>query len=81
MLYVFDVNETLLDLAGLDDTLGGGQNRRVWFGCVIRGGLVCVATSVYRDFADLAVKTCRCLEDAGFRMPVPDARACGETPV
>jgi 2-haloacid dehalogenase len=62
LLYVFDVNETLLDLAGLDDILGGEQNRRTWFDLVIRAALVSAATCVYRDFADLALMAARYLE-------------------
>lgn len=65
MLYVFDVNETLLDLAGLDDTLGGEQNRCSWFDLVIRTALVCAATGAYRDFADLAYAAARHLEATG----------------
>lgn len=65
MLYVFDVNETLLDLGGLDDTLGGEANRRTWFGLVIQAALVSAATGVYRDFAELAQAAARHLEASG----------------
>ncbi|MEP6649080.1 MAG: HAD family hydrolase [Lapillicoccus sp.] len=53
MLLVFDINETLLDLAPMDDVLGGSDRRRDWFGLVIRTAMVSAATGDYRDFAEL----------------------------
>ena len=54
MLCVFDVNETLLDVAGLDATLGGAALRREWFGLVVHTALTVTATGGYRDFAGIA---------------------------
>lgn len=54
MLCVFDVNETLLDVAALDTTLGGAELRREWFGLVIHTALTVTATGGYRDFAGIA---------------------------
>jgi len=50
----FDVNETLLDLAALDTTLGGPELRREWFGLAIHTVLTVTATGGYRDFAGIA---------------------------
>jgi 2-haloacid dehalogenase len=54
MLCVFDVNETLLDLAAMDDTVGGPELRREWFGLAIHTVLTITATGGYRDFAGIA---------------------------
>ncbi|MEU4246004.1 haloacid dehalogenase type II [Amycolatopsis sp. NPDC026612] len=54
MLCVFDVNETLLDVAGLDATIGGPELRREWFGLVIHTALTVTASGGYRDFAGIA---------------------------
>jgi 2-haloacid dehalogenase len=54
MLCVFDVNETLLDLAALDPTIGGPELRREWFGLAIHTVLTVTATGGYRDFAGIA---------------------------
>lgn len=52
---VFDVNETLLDLSGLDPTFeevfGSAAARREWFAQVLQSALVSVTTGVHRDFA------------------------------
>lgn len=51
---VFDVNETLLDLAGLDPEFerlfGDASVRREWFAQVLQTALVGVATGVHHDF-------------------------------
>ncbi|MEU4522856.1 HAD family hydrolase [Amycolatopsis sp. NPDC024027] len=54
MLCVLDVNETLLDLAALDTTIGGPELRREWFGLAIHTVLTVTATGGYRDFAGIA---------------------------
>jgi 2-haloacid dehalogenase len=58
MLCVFDINETLLDLAPLDDVfteLTGSPNaRREWFALVIHTALTVTAAGGYRDFAEIA---------------------------
>ena len=53
MLWVFDINETMLDLAPLDAVFeeAGLPGRRIdWFGLLIRTALVTTATGQYRDF-------------------------------
>ncbi|OXM63633.1 MULTISPECIES: HAD family hydrolase [Amycolatopsis] len=54
MLLVFDINETLLDLAPLDDVLGGTEARTRWFDLLIHTALVVTASDRYQDFAQLA---------------------------
>ncbi len=54
MLCVFDVNETLLDLAAMDDLVGGPELRREWFGLAIHTVLTVTASGGYRDFAGIA---------------------------
>jgi len=54
MLCVFDVNETLLDLAAMDGLVGGPELRREWFGLAIHTVLTVTATGGYRDFAGIA---------------------------
>ncbi|MGW4526105.1 haloacid dehalogenase type II [Amycolatopsis sp. NPDC004378] len=54
MLCVFDVNETLLDLASMDPLVGGPELRREWFGLAIHTVLTVTATGGYRDFAGIA---------------------------
>ncbi|MDQ0380608.1 HAD family hydrolase [Amycolatopsis thermophila] len=54
MLLVFDINETLLDLAPLDDVLGGTEVRTRWFDLLIHTALVVTASDRYEDFAKLA---------------------------
>ncbi len=55
---VFDVNETLLDLAALDplfaDVFGEPGVRREWFGQVLQSALVLTAVGDYRDFVEVA---------------------------
>ena len=55
---VFDVNETLLDLAALDEpfaaVFGDSSVRRLWFAQVLQSALVCNALGVYRDFGVVA---------------------------
>jgi 2-haloacid dehalogenase len=54
MLCVFDVNETLLDLAALDDVFDSPEARQEWFGLVIHTALTVTASGGYRDFAQIA---------------------------
>lgn len=62
MLLIFDVNETLLDLAPLDDlvvAVAGGQTgdphpRREWFDRMIRSALTLTAAGRYMPFGALA---------------------------
>ena len=58
MLLVFDVNETLLDLAALDEPFerltGSPAARREWFDLLIHTALTVTASGGYRDFAELA---------------------------
>lgn len=55
---VFDVNETLLDLAALDEpfrrVFGDASLRSAWFSLVLRLALVATVTEAYRDFAEVA---------------------------
>lgn len=54
---VFDVNETLLDLAALDasfeDVFGDARVRREWFGQVLQSAMLSIATGVHRDFGTI----------------------------
>jgi 2-haloacid dehalogenase len=51
---VFDVNETLLDLAGLDEpfarVFGDAGVRRLWFAQLLQSALVSIVTDAYADF-------------------------------
>src|ERR687892_1778368 len=51
---VFDVNETLLDLAALDplfeQSFGNASFRRLWFAQMLQNALVSTVTGVYADF-------------------------------
>ena len=59
MLCVFDVNETLLDLAPLDgvfeELTGSLSARREWFDLVVHTALTLASTGTYRDFGEIAV--------------------------
>ncbi|MEP9384797.1 haloacid dehalogenase type II [Nocardioides sp. KR10-350] len=62
MLLVFDVNETLLDLAAIDPVVaealgeqsGGSGPRRAWFDRMIRSALTVTAVGQYVPFGTLA---------------------------
>lgn len=58
MLCVFDVNETLLDLAALDEFFteltGTPQARPEWFSLLIYNALTLTAARAYRPFAEIA---------------------------
>jgi 2-haloacid dehalogenase len=47
----FDVNETLRDLAGLDDLLGGPEARARWFSLMLQVAFVGGLTDRYTDFS------------------------------
>jgi len=71
VLFIFDINETLLDMRPLDDVIGSTERRREWFALVIKAALVSASTGVYRDFADLggaAAAMCGLGEDAVERL-------------
>ena len=75
MLCVFDVNETLLDLAALDeffaDLTGAPEARREWFGLLIHSALTLTAARRYRPFGEIAAVS----------LPVVAARyGCTATP-
>ena len=57
MLWVFDVNETMLDLSPLDKVFaehtGAPDLRTRWFDLLIRAALATTAAGEYRDFAQL----------------------------
>lgn len=57
MIILFDINETLLDLAGLDDMFaeltGSADARREWFDLLIHSALTITATGAYRPFAEI----------------------------
>lgn len=54
---VFDVNETLLDLAALDpvfaDAFGSAGVRREWFGQVLQSAMTVTLSGLYRDFSEV----------------------------
>jgi 2-haloacid dehalogenase len=58
MLCVFDVNETLVDLAALDDffaeVTGTPAARREWFDLTIHTALTVTSTRGYRQFGEIA---------------------------
>lgn len=58
MLCVFDVNETLLDLAALDDffaeVTGEPAARRQWFDLMVHNALTLTAAGGYRPFGEIA---------------------------
>lgn len=66
---VFDVNETLLDLAALDaffeEVIGVPAARREWFATVVQAAMVTTITGRYESFADLGGA---CLEAMARRL-------------
>jgi 2-haloacid dehalogenase len=56
---VFDVNETLLDLAALDPhfqrVFGDARVRQLWFAQLIQSALVATVTGAYRPFGQIAL--------------------------
>jgi 2-haloacid dehalogenase len=68
MLWVFDVNETMLDLSPLDEVFaehtGAPHLRTRWFDLLIRAALATTAAGAYRDFAQLGVASARAVAQA-----------------
>jgi 2-haloacid dehalogenase len=66
---VFDVNETLLDLAALDayfeEVLGAESARRAWFEAALQAAFVTTVTGRHMSFADIESA---CLEALGHRL-------------
>jgi 2-haloacid dehalogenase len=62
-ILIFDVNETLLDLARLRsvfaDALGGGERLAEWFFRLLHGSLVANATDSFRSFETIGVEALR----------------------
>jgi 2-haloacid dehalogenase len=54
--WIFDVNETLLDLAALDEPVFGGDEalRRRWFTQMLQSGLLTTVLGGYRPWGELA---------------------------
>jgi 2-haloacid dehalogenase len=84
MLWVFDVNETMLDLSPLDKVFaehtGAPDLRTRWFDLLIRAALATTAAGEYRDFAQLGVASARAVTQA-HGTPLDDAALAhlGET--
>jgi 2-haloacid dehalogenase len=79
---VFDVNETLLDLAAMDPhfvrVFGDAGMRRVWFGQMIQSALVATVTGAYRQFGEHAMAALEMVADqAGVELSDDDRRAIG----
>lgn len=68
MLWIFDINETMLDLTALDPFfakhLGSADARHRWFDLLIHQALVCAATGRYRDFGKLGAAALHHLAEA-----------------
>lgn len=60
-LLIFDVNETLLDMSGLEEEvnklLGHSSGFRIWFPSLLHHSLVETLTNSYHDFSELARAT------------------------
>jgi 2-haloacid dehalogenase len=77
---VFDVNETLLDLAALDPhfqrVFGDARVRQVWFGQLIQSALVATVTGAYRPFGEIALAALQMTaEQAGVELADADRDA------
>jgi len=76
MLWVFDVNETLLDLTSLDAVFarhtGAPELRTTWFDLVIRTALATTAAGEYRDFSHIGGACARAVGDV-HGTPLSDA--------
>jgi 2-haloacid dehalogenase len=59
--YLFDVNETVLDMSPLDALLGGGERRTAWFTLLIRTALVRTAAGDHRPFGALGLDAAHAL--------------------
>jgi 2-haloacid dehalogenase len=77
---VFDVNETLLDLAGLDPlferVFGEAGMRRAWFAQMIQSAMVATITGVYSQFGAVAMAAlAMTAEQAGVELREEDRDA------
>jgi 2-haloacid dehalogenase len=77
---VFDVNETLLDLAAMDPhfqrIFGDGGARVAWFNQMIQSALVATVTGAYRQFGALAMAALEMTaEQAGVELADDDKEA------
>jgi 2-haloacid dehalogenase len=77
---VFDVNETLLDLSGLDPlferAFGDAGLRRVWFQQMIQSALVATVTGSYHQFGAVAMAAlAMTAEQAGVELGAEDRDA------
>jgi 2-haloacid dehalogenase len=77
---VFDVNETLLDLAAMDPhferVFGDAGVRRAWFGQMIQSALVATVTGAYSQFGTLALAALQMTaEQAGVELRDEDREA------
>ena len=68
MILVFDVNETLLDLAALDadfeEMFGDAGLRSVWFSLVLRNAMTLTITGDENDFVSVAAASLQMVADA-----------------
>jgi 2-haloacid dehalogenase len=83
MLCVFDVNETLLDLAGLDDffaeVTGSSEARREWFDLAVHNVLTLTAARAYRPFGEIGAACLPAIATRHGRSATPDqGRELGE---
>lgn len=79
---VFDVNETLLDVAALDPLFvrmfRDGAVRREWFGQMLQSAFVATITHAYRDFGTLGMGALKMVaERHGITPREDDLRALG----
>ena len=79
---VFDVNETLLDLAAMDPhferVFGDARIRPVWFGQMIQSALVATVTGEYRQFGEHAMAALDMVAEAsGVELSDGDRAAIG----
>jgi 2-haloacid dehalogenase len=69
---VFDVNETLLDLAALDPAFeqifGDATLRKTWFTQLLQSALVSIVTNAYADFGSIGIAA---LEMIAARQDIP----------
>jgi 2-haloacid dehalogenase len=77
---LFDVNETLLDLAAMDPhfqrIFGDAGVRRAWFNQMIQSALVSTVTGAYRQFGALAMAALEMTaEQAGIQLADGDREA------
>jgi 2-haloacid dehalogenase len=78
LLCVFDVNETLLDLAALDgffaEVIGRAEARREWFDLMIHNALTLTAAGGYRPFGEIAAACLPAIAARHGRAATPDDR-------